>query len=187
MLPDCAIGDSLLSLRRDMVWRELPVKEEFHATKDKQIIRNEVFDYISTQDFRIDATLLDKPKALPHVSNKKDLIYKVAWYYHFNFVGPILLKDYTEALITTASIGTKRTQAIFITAVQEVLQQVVQHNLWRTFFPRTVSGPCLQIADYCAWAIQRKWERNDEMSYKIIKDKIVTEYDLWKRLTKTFY
>ncbi len=144
-------------------------------------------NYISKQDFRIDATILDKPKALPHVSNKKDLIYKVAWYYHFNYVGPFLLKDHTEALITTASIGTKRTQAVFTKAVQEVLQQVVQHKQWKTFFPRTVSDPCLQIADYCAWAIQRKWERNDERSYKIIKDKIVTEYDLWKRLAKTFY
>ena len=67
MLPDCAIGDGLHSLRRDMVWRDLPVTEEFHATKDKQIIRDEVFDYISKQDLRIDATLLDKPKALPHV------------------------------------------------------------------------------------------------------------------------
>ena len=187
MLPDCAIGDRLLSLRRDMVWRELPVEEEFHATEDRQIIRDEVFDYISTQDFRIDATLLDKPKAQPHIAKDKHTFYKYAWYYHLKKVGLDLLKDHTEALFTTASIATKKGQAVFSTAANEVLQQVVPHKQWRAFFPRTVSDPCLQLADYCAWAIQKKWERKDERSYEIIKDKIVTEYDLWKWGSNTYY
>jgi hypothetical protein len=28
-----------------------------------------------------------------------------------------------------------------------------------------MSDPCLQVADYCTWAIQRKWERGDERSH----------------------
>ena len=38
----------------------------------------------------------------------------------------------------------------------------------------------LQVADYCAWALHRKWEREppDTRSYTQIRNKIATEYDL---------
>ena len=186
-LPDCSIGDGLLRLRRDMIWRNLPVKEIFHATEDRQEVRDEVYAYIAKHDFRIDVTLLDKPKAQPQTRQTDDRFYKTAWYFHFKHVGPALLAGHTEAQITAAAIGTKKGQAVFTSAVNDVLQQVVQRQQWKTFFPRSVSEPCLQVADYCAWAIQRKWERGDTRSYDIIRDKIATEYDLWRVGTRTYY
>lgn len=48
------------------------------------------------------------------------------------------------------------------------------------------SDPCLQIADYCTWAIQRQWERNDTRSTDLIKDKIKTQFDVWGR-GETYY
>jgi hypothetical protein len=38
----------------------------------------------------------------------------------------------------------------------------------------------LWAVDYCAWAIQRKWEMDDYRSYKLVADKIATEFDLWR-------
>lgn len=35
--------------------------------------------------------------------------------------------------------------------------------------------PCLVVADYCTWAIQRKWERNDARSQILLADKIASE------------
>lgn len=186
-LEDCSIGDGLLSLRRDMVWRRLPVKETFHATEDKNEVRKEVYDFIAQHDFRVDVTLLDKPKAQPHIRNSEVNFYKYAWYYHFKHVGPSLLKDKTEAHITAASLGTKKGQAIYTAAVNDVLQQTIQRQQWTTCFPRSVAEPCLQVADYCAWAIQRRWERGDEKWYETIKDKVATEYDLWRAGTKVYY
>jgi hypothetical protein len=55
-------------------------------------------------------------------------------------------------------------------------------KLQTTFCP-AAADPCVQIADYCAWAIQRKWERADERSYRLIAGKIDHEYDLWARGT----
>jgi hypothetical protein len=42
------------------------------------------------------------------------------------------------------------------------------------------SDPCLQVADYCTWAIQRKWERDDDRSHLLIAPKLRSEYDVWK-------
>lgn len=58
------------------------------------------------------------------------------------------------------------------------MRQTVDAN-WMTDFCPASADPCLQVADYCAWAIQRKWERDDPRSYDLISDRITYEYDLW--------
>lgn len=180
LLPDCGAGDGLLKLRRDMVWRGLRVKEEFHATEDVREVRDEVYEFIRKTDLRIDVTILEKSKAFPRIRTSQDMFYKYAWYYHFKTVGPKILAGHTEASITAAALGTKKGQASYTAAVNDVLQQTVRRQQWRTFFPRAVAEPCLQIADYCAWAVQRKWERGEHIWYDIIKSKIATEFDLWR-------
>lgn len=187
LLPSAAIGDKLLELRRDMLWRKLPLRPFFHATEDKQAVRNEVYELLAKEDFRIDVTILEKSKAQPQTRPDQQTFYKYAWYYHFKHVGPALLKGATEAHIFAASIGTNKGQAAYTAAVNDVMQQTVQRQQWVTAFPQSVAEPCLQVADYCAWAIQRKWERNDVRSYDLISEKIATEYDLWARGGKHFY
>jgi Protein of unknown function (DUF3800) len=184
---DCDMGNGLHALRRDMLWRGLAVNEDFHATEDKQEIRDEVYDYIAKHNFRVDATILEKSKAQPQTRTENAVFYKYAWYYHFKHTGPKLLRGKTEALITAAALGTKKGQAVYTSAVNDVLQQTMQRQQWKTFFPRAVADPCLQVADYCAWAIQRKWERNDTRSYDLISSKISSEYDLWRTGTKHYY
>jgi hypothetical protein len=49
------------------------------------------------------------------------------------------------------------------------------------------SDPCLQIADYCTWAIQRARERADPRSYVLIEDKIASEFEPFARSTKLYY
>lgn len=193
MLPDCNIGTGLLDLRRELIMQGFEVKEEFHAAQDKPEVRKEVFQYISRHKFRIDATLLEKRKMPPGIHRQDVMFYKTAWFHHFNYVGPILLRNKTEALITTASIGTKRKKAAFKNAVTEVVEQAVNQqsksNDFRCefFFPKSISDPCLQITDYYAWAIQRRWARGERGYYEFIQDKISTEYDLWGRINKTYY
>jgi len=186
-LDDCGIGNSLQALRRDMIWRGVPVREEFHATEDRNEVREEVYALLSRHDFRIDATLLEKSKAQPQTRQTNDRFYRYAWYYHFKHIGPQLLQGRTELMITAASIGTKKGQAVYTAPVNEVLQQTVQRQQWRTFFPRAVADPCLQVADYCAWAIQRKWEKGETRWYDMISDKVGSEFDLWRNGTTHYY
>lgn len=37
-----------------------------------------------------------------------------------------------------------------------------------------------QAADYCAWAIQRKWESGDSPSYDLIRPKLASEFDVFR-------
>lgn len=187
-LPDCSVGTALQDLRRDMVWRKMPVKDNmFHCTQDKQAVRDEVYDLLSQFEFRVDATILEKSKAQPQTRNTNDRFYQYAWYYHLKTIGPALLREHEEAMISAAAIGTKKGQAVYTNAVNDVMQQTIKGKSWVTTFPPSKAEPCLQVADYCAWAIQRKWERDDTRSYDIIENKVRREYDLFTRGTRHYY
>ncbi|CAA9356961.1 MAG: hypothetical protein AVDCRST_MAG68-4095 [uncultured Gemmatimonadetes bacterium] len=49
------------------------------------------------------------------------------------------------------------------------------------------SDPCLQVADYCCWAMRRKWEMGDLRSYDLIREKIGLEREAWAERTLLHY
>jgi hypothetical protein len=82
-------------------------------------------------------------------------------------------------LLTASALGHKRTRAAFKEAVNNAVQQTVARDRWTVNFVESAKDPMLWAADYCAWAIQRKWELNDDRSHRLIANKIATEFDLW--------
>lgn len=189
-MESCDIGVDLLNLRRDMLWEDMPVKEYFHACEDKQSVRDRVFELLGKHDFKVYAQIMEKSKAQAQIRESQHRFYQHAWLYLFKYAAPkIVAGSAPDLMVTTASIGTKKGQAVFSEAVKDVLSQTmkVRTKSWKTAFCPAASDPCLQIADYCTWAIQRKWERGDTRSYDLIKSKIVYEYDLWARGEKHFY
>lgn len=187
LLKGCDIGSDLLALRRDLAWKGAPLKDYFHASEDKQSVRDAVFEVISGADIQIHATIMEKSKAQLQVRSSAERFYKYGWLYHFKHSKARYLTASDELHITTASIGTKKGQGVFTDAVNDVVQQSIGRNQWRASFWPAQSDPCLQVADYCIWAIQRRWERGDTKSYDLIKSKVTHEYDMWKRGTQHFY
>ncbi|MBV2123391.1 MAG: DUF3800 domain-containing protein [Candidatus Thiodiazotropha sp. (ex Ctena orbiculata)] len=180
------IGTTLTELRRELAWQGL-CEDAFHATSDLQEIRDSVFSIISGMDFRIDATILEKTKALPRIRETETQFYQYAWYYHFKHVAPLIVSQGDELHLTAASIGTKKQRGAFTDSINNVTRQTLSSAPCNISFWPAASDPCLQIADYCAWAVQRKWERNDTRSYDLISDKISTEYELWRKGTTHYY
>lgn len=177
--PEWGISDDLLKIRRELALAGDPERDKLHATKDLQEVRNSVFAVIAKQPFRIDATILKKSKAQPQTRTTEDRFYKTAWYYHFKHFGPKVAANADKMLITAAALGTKRTRAAFKESVNDTVQQVLHRDKWEVAFHESCKDPLLWVADYCCWAIQKKWEQNDFRSYDLIKDKIKTEYDLF--------
>ena len=177
-----------MNLRREMIWRGEPVGEFFHATEDKQPIRDQVYSLLQLYDFRVQATIMEKAKAQPHTRQTKVRFYQYGWYHHLKYAAPKFVGQATEIQITTASAGTHKEQKHFSAAVNDVAQQTIRGNRrWNTAFCRSVADPCLQVADYCAWAIQKKWERQDPRSYDLIKHRIMHEVDMWEHGTVLYY
>jgi hypothetical protein len=184
---DCSLSADLLSIRRQLSASGEEETDRLHATSDKQSTRDEVFSVLAAHNFRIDATLLEKNKAQPQTRPDEITFYKYAWYYHLKHVAPPLARRADKLLITAASIGSKKTRASFKLAVNNTLQQIVPREKWQMSFLDSAKDPMLWAADYCAWAIQRKWEKDDERSYSLIADKIHSEFDLWRSGDQRYY
>ena len=182
----CHVADNLLELRRQLAWDGFSLGDYFHATVDKQPVRDEVFNVITGHAFSVQATIMEKSKAQAQVRKSRARFYQYGWLYHFRYGTKSLLNATPELLVTTASIGTKKERASFTSAVKDVMRQTVDAN-WVTDFCPSSADPCLQVADYCAWAIQRKWERDDSRSYDLISDRITYEFNLWSHGDTHYY
>ncbi|MBA2669078.1 MAG: DUF3800 domain-containing protein [Gemmatimonadetes bacterium] len=180
------VGDVLLNLRRELVWADLGLESDFHATSDEQAVRDRVFQVIQAHDFRIDVTVLEKAKAAPQTCISDERFYQLAWYLHMKHVAPRVVSRGDELFVVGASLGTKKKRALMHQAVRDVIRQVSPTVRYRTASWSAQSEPCLQVADYCCWAVSRKWERGDTRSYDLISDKIASEFDAFK-FGKTLY
>jgi hypothetical protein len=185
---DLSIVHKLTDLRRDLIWSDAPVREYFHATEDKQEVRDAVYELIRHHPMKIGATVLEKSKAQPQTRTSDARFYKYGWFFHLSGVAPKLhLGAQDEVLFTTASMGTKKQQVAFTESVRDVLHQRIFKGRWKTHFCQSMADTGLQIADYCTWAIQRKWERDDSRSYDLLSHAIYHEYETWEHGTTHYY
>ena len=182
-----ALATAMRALRLELERDGCDLQQGFHATEDRQRVRNRVFELLSGHEFRVDATILDKPKARPGIRNSEEHFYQNAWFFHLRGVLPETLPRDVDGLhVIAASVGTGSRRRAFRTAVEGAVRQATDLAATVTFWP-SATDACLQVADYCAWAVQRKWERGDTRSHDLIRDRIFREHDLFRLGREQFY
>ena len=181
-----SVAAALGALRFELAWGGVDLVREFHATEDSQQVRDRVFQVLHNHEFRIDATILDKPKARDPVRESEERFYQTAWFFHLHHVLPALVRPGDELHVVAASVGTKKRRKSFLTAIESVVREASNVEAQTAFWP-AAADICLQVADYCAWAIQRKWERDDSRSYDLLARRITREHDLFHRGTEEHY
>jgi hypothetical protein len=155
--------------------------------EDRQEIRNLVFKLLEAHEFRVDATILDKTKTLPRLAQDRLRFYKQAWYLHFQYVGPRVVGPEDDLLVVASALQVNRKKAVLGHAVRDVVGQIVEARSYQTAFWPAQADPCLQVADYVTWAIQRKHERGDSRSYELIRSKIASEFQPFRIGSTTYY
>ena len=174
-------------LRRELAWRDIEHPGAFHATEDSQEVRNEVFKALAPHAFRVDTTIFEKSKAQPQTRLSEERFYQYAWFYHMKYVAPQIASAGDEVLAVAASIGTKKRREAFYKGVKDVMSQVLPKVQTKTACWPADSEAGLQIADYCGWAVFRRWESGDGRSRELIADKIKSEFDIWRHGTTHYY
>lgn len=106
-----ALSSDMAQLRRELAWRSWGLDSCFHATEDKQPIRDEVFKLISGHSFSFDVTLLEKSKAQPHLKVTEHSFYEFAWYYHFRMLAQREVRSGDSLFVVASEIGTKKSRA----------------------------------------------------------------------------
>jgi hypothetical protein len=166
--------------------------EEFHATEDRQVVRDQMFgllaEHVVHGCFSVDAIIAQKNKVNPAI-REETIFYprllKILLHWVF--------RRRTHAAVDrvnawAARIGTKKKRVAFEKAVKSYLAQELSTGLpYDIFMHSSASHPMLQVADYCCWAISRKWKDGDLRSYSSIQKAVLTEFDVFQRGRKEYY
>lgn len=184
---DCSVGETLLHERRAMAAAGLLLRPSFHANLDDWPTRARVLKVVKNHEMRIDTTILEKRKAQPTIRYTDERFYQMAWYLHFKHVAPRIVGKSGDLFVVGSALGSKGKKQAFAAAVKDVVQQVSPTTKYQVASLDSVSDPCLQIADFCSWAINRKWEYGKDDVYKHIQSKVFSEFDVFRRGTKFYY
>lgn len=178
LLDETAAGTlraDLHALRDSMAWQELGLQTSFHAAEDSWPVRAAVLSVLARRGGRVDVTLLDKRRISPHVGT--DIAcYAEAWRQHLSRTLPTLAGGQDDVMVVAAQIGTRRRRARFRSAVEQALAECgtpLGRGLVAAW-PAS-SDPCLWAADYCVWAVGRKWERGDRGPAGVIAHRLASE------------
>ncbi len=176
------------SLRYDLIQSGLDL-ESFHAAEDSKAVRADVFACIAAalDSLRIHSLIVEKPKTGPALTTEARF-YPEMLGYHLKYVLPREDNVGNRMLIViTDTLPVKRQRQAVAKGIQRVLNTTIPAQVsYRILHHTSRSHYGLQIADYCSWAIFRKWERNDPLHYQQISPAINSEFDIFRR-GSTFY
>ncbi len=177
----------LLDIKYDCLENGLDL-DRFHATVDKQAVRDRVFEAITAHldDFQTYSVVIRKNRANPSIRDERRF-YPLVFDWLTKYACPRSLKGIDHIVAVTDRIPVARKQGEVKQALKSALKNHLGDRSYSLFHHESRGDLNLQIADYICWAIQRKWERNDERSYILIDRSIVGEGDLFANGHEEYY
>lgn len=138
-----------------------PGNGAFHASEDRQAVRDRVFPLLMEVDFQVHITAIEKRKVAPERRESDAAFYGYAWHLHIvNLLTRVAPGD--QLFVIAAALQTKQSRRHFLQGVQHAVEQSQPRGVTtRVYFWRDESDRCLQAADYCLWAASRLLEQGD--------------------------
>jgi len=193
--------DKILSLRYELL-ADGTDQEFFHATEDKQIVRDKVFEIITTlkDDIEVHTVTAQKNKANPvlyreEYEKKGKKIVRVVGAEFYHRVCKTLLqyvfrrsnfKGTDKIVVVLGSIFTRDKQSYILKALKKYLKENFAMP-FEIYFHRSQADLNCQLADYFGWAIYVKQERNEERPYNLIQSKIKSSFEIFSRGQTVYY
>ena len=162
----------------------------FHAKDDHPEIRAKVFEWLIPQDFKFYAVIKDMRAVEQYVQSRNQM--HASYRYHpnelYDLTVRMLFKNrlhkHAHCHITFARRGkSDRTEALIDQLKMARQKFLDEHDLEHQgqieihpAYPH--ERPCLQIADYCLWALQRCYERHEDRFLRALWPKVSIIHDV---------
>ena len=140
---------------------------KFHASEDKQSVRDSFFEIIAKMQYiKAHGVVVKKNLANPSLREPAKFYSKVT----ASLLDYIFKKyEYSKLCIFVDNIPVSKQKDVFLKAIKTEIKNKQPTKEFAIFFPPSSSNPYLQVSDYINWAIFRKWENADERSYALIE------------------
>jgi hypothetical protein len=168
--------------------------EYFHASEDRQSVRNKVFSIIkkNISKIQIDSLIVEKRKTMTPLQSVHKFYPEMLRYLLKYPLNRIILKDYgvgefMGVIFITDSLPINKNKRSVEKSIKLAVKSFLPKTPYKIFHHLSQSSMELQIVDYCSWAIFKKWERGDTRSYDLIKEGVRSEFDIFERGSNYYY
>ena len=159
--------------------------EYFHCVADNNHVRKGVFDLIAAhlgcmRHMSIDSLVVEKRKTGPAL--REDMRFYPEMLGHLlKFVLPKELDaGAEEVIVITDKLPVNRKRQAVEKGTRLALAEMLPQGMrYRILHHASRSHYGLQVADYCCWAVFRKWNRNKTHYYDLIKQAVRSEFDIF--------
>ncbi len=161
----------------------------FHCSEDNSYIKNKVFSMIEgLENIKIDSIVVEKSKTMNHLQEIGEFYPKMLGYLLKYVLEQSHQENIKEFVIITDSIPVKRKKEVIVKTIKKTLKETVDNRIkYRIYHHKSMAHYNLQIADYCNWAIFKKWESEKDLFYKKIKKLIRSEFDIFQKGGDKYY
>jgi hypothetical protein len=184
-----SIESDLLALKYDLLEEGLDL-ERFHASEDKQAVRDRVFSIIGKHlaQFRIDSLIVEKRKTQPQLRDQEKFYPVMLGYLLRHVFKQVMGENHKQIIVKTDQLPLNKKRKAFEKAIKTTLADMLpNHARYRVLHHESRSSISLQVADYCNWAIYKKWTTGDSRSYDLIKEGIKSEFDIFRTGKEHYY
>ncbi len=161
--------------------------EFFHASEDSQAVRDRVFAVIGPllDLVRIDCVIVEKARTPPAARHDEEFYPKVLGRLVHYVASEAWNAAYSELVVFTDALPIARKRRAVEKAVKTALATSLPAGVrYRIMHHASKSSVELQVADYCNWAVFRKWERNDARSYQLISGAVKSEFVVFEKAVR---
>jgi hypothetical protein len=164
--------------------------EYFHASEDQQAVRDQVFAIIQRNigGVRIDSLVVEKRKVDPVLRLPEQFYPRMLGYLLRHILESHDLARFVEVIVFTDRIPVNKKRNAVEKAAKTTLAGMLPKGVrYRVLHHDSKSNMDLQIADYCNWALYRKWDSGDVRSYQIFQPVIGSEFDIFGKSKILYY
>ncbi len=164
--------------------------QAFHATYDKQANRNAVVAILGNHTtWHFAAIVVEKAKVNPAIREPHHFYPQFAsMVLRFIFRGR-LLPGTSKVIIFTDTLPVAEHRS----AVEKAIKKACRADLgnavpFESFHHKKESNAWIQVADYCSWAVFRKWEGGDPRTYSQLATRLAApELDVLAKGAISYY
>ncbi len=164
--------------------------EHFHCANDNTHVKARVFGIIQAhlRSLKIDSLIVRKCKTNPALREPARFYAKMIGYLVRHVLERYDLLGIAEVIVITDNLPMKKRREAFKKAIKSTLADMLPAGaIYRVLHHSSRAHYGLQVADYCNWAIFRKWESNDDTHYQTISTGIRSEFDIFRFGTTKYY
>lgn len=151
--------------------------QAFHAHEDRQANRDAVVETLASHDnWRFAANVVYKPKVNPAIRDSYHFYPKFAsMVLRFIFRG--CLRRGTDAvLIFTDALPVKRHRESAEKAIKKACRAELDSGIrFESYHHPRASNVWIQVADYCSWAVYRKWQHGDTRTFDQLRIRLAKD------------